>query len=176
MSTSYEILRDLRDGETISVETSPEGRQLVITSTDGRCQSVWKDEHRGTKWDPTELRGTPEPIGRGVGPCGLPPLTSPPKTTDHVCYRICIENVPGMRAKMMHVLPKLGFPAFSVVEGRGYWEGRAENNLTIEVVADENTHNNDAIRRAALKLGQFGHQDSVLVTSTPLQASELVTM
>lgn len=56
------------------------------------------------------------------------------------------------------------FPNFTVYEGIGFWRGSQEVNLTIEILAEDNQHDDHLVRTVALSIKALNKQHKILIT------------
>jgi len=84
-------------------------------------------------------------------------------------YRICTEDV---NRETIIDLVAIHFGCFNVLTGHGYWQGIAEQSLTVEIITDLATAR-EAIYGIASKIRDYNKQDAVLVTVQTIE-SELI--
>jgi hypothetical protein len=89
----------------------------------------------------------------------------------HTLYRICTENVPGYRDKILEALEHFEVKAFAVLDGLGYWKGVPEKALVIEIVGPSTELYAATMRGIAWAIkadnGPTG-QEAVLIQMIPL--------
>ena len=71
-------------------------------------------------------------------------------------YRILVEDVNTQKTE---TLTSDYFESFTVIETKGYWQGKRENSLIIEI----ETENKEKVLNLANILKQYLDQESVLV-------------
>lgn len=73
-------------------------------------------------------------------------------------FRICTENV--NQDKIAKIVGKK-YDAFNLIPGTGFWKGKKENSLTIEIIGDDIKF--DDVNKIALEIKKINNQDAVLV-------------
>ena len=56
------------------------------------------------------------------------------------------------------------FPSFTMYEGVGFWRGGQEVSLTIEILAEDNQHDDHLVRTVALNIKALNKQQKILIT------------
>ena len=78
-------------------------------------------------------------------------------------YRIFTENVPANRSEVERTVSKY-FGGYTVFDSVGYWNGRKENSLCIEVVTDiEPANIKKLVKKLAEDIRVVNNQEAVLV-------------
>lgn len=62
------------------------------------------------------------------------------------------------------------FDSFTLVKAKGYWQGKGERSLIIEVLSQEYTRDRANIDQLALRIKVLNRQECVLVTEQPIHA------
>ena len=78
-------------------------------------------------------------------------------------YRLYTENkknIDGITSKL--------FDGFTLLKGTGYWRGKREGCLIIEILADKETKNIEVLANTIKRVNK---QESVYVTSEPVTAA-----
>ena len=83
-----------------------------------------------------------------------------------ILYRIYTENI-HTEATLKIVSDKL--EGFTVLTGIGYWQGKPEATLIIEVEGSETTR--IIVERIATLIKEANHQQAVLVTAQPVETT-----
>lgn len=80
-------------------------------------------------------------------------------------YRIYTEDSsrrrPDLWANAINIIA-LRFESFTVVQGKGYWKGKEENTLIIEIIGD--SRDGAKVARAAESIRTTNKQEAVLIT------------
>jgi len=71
-------------------------------------------------------------------------------------YRIITENI--NKAKIIELITKY-FDGFTLIEGQGYWRGKSEKTLIIEIM----TTGCISVKRLASRIKSLNNQESVLI-------------
>lgn len=73
-------------------------------------------------------------------------------------FKIYTEN---MKEDKIKKLLSISFDGFTIIHTKGFWKGKEENSLIVEIL----TENETLIKAIAQAIKGFNKQDGVLVTS-----------
>jgi hypothetical protein len=83
-----------------------------------------------------------------------------------VLYRLYTEDIKGTEN-----LVSWGFEGFTLIKAQGYWKGKVENSLVIEILVDTQNDEADAkVFALADRIKACNKQESVLVTAQIIEA------
>lgn len=77
-------------------------------------------------------------------------------------YRLFTEDI---NRDVIETLAKSVFDAFTIFNGKGYWGGRAENSLILEVVGQDTPELATKFRGLARRIKEVNNQQAVLIQS-----------
>ncbi len=83
-------------------------------------------------------------------------------------FRIYTENCQDQRYDQQLAAISSLFDGFTLTYGTGYWQGKAEKSLTIEIIAHRSFTGD--VYALAKTIKEIGKQDSILVTSEVIKA------
>ena len=75
-------------------------------------------------------------------------------------YRILTEDGKTFRNNALDIVSS-NFQGFTVLSGQGYWNGKAENSLIIEISSSDEIYNK--VVKVAKQIKRVNHQEGVLI-------------
>ena len=90
-------------------------------------------------------------------------------------YRIYTEATGHYRDNAIAEVAKR-FESFTVYAADGYWKGKAEASVVLEIVADDTLQTQARISEAASAIRRANNQESVCITSTAVHGYVQVTL
>lgn len=79
-------------------------------------------------------------------------------------YRIFTEDRDNnSEQKIVELIGSYGFPSFTLFHADGYWQGKRERTLVIEIDTESDVHVQSRIRSLAASIRIVNKQDAVMV-------------